>query len=525
MTKNTKTTLTQLFLKPLVKQNLPLPEGEGRLGISKQKRRSQGEGRKRYLHLTFVIGYLTLLALPSFAGVGSSSGAEFLRLTGGARPIALGDAYVGLADDASAMFYNPAGLAQIQFLEGLSMSDSSFAQLEHQMLGVAAPMAGGVIALGYSGIGAGSIPGYGTTGEVTSAYSTNHSFFNFSFGRKVNNKLSIGVGLKGISERLEDASAATTAIDVGIHYRYDRYLTVGLAMLNYGSPLKFVSDETPLPTCYRLGGSLQTTFFGEDLNLVSDIISYSDETYIAYGCEFLLRDSIVLRAGMNRGNLHVGAGIKANLLSVDYAYRNHDDLGATSQISLGILLGASERAKTKYYENIALGQAYLKDGEFSQAIVNFGKALDLEPKSEEAALLLRKATAELENETLRSVFSEREGKDLRDIEAVLDSAEDFLKAEKYIEAMGEITKALKIDASNRRAIQLQSSAQLRMEKQLVEKSKTESKQYLAEAMKLVVLGQHKDALVKIEDALALDPKNPEALALKKKLLFIIKLGN
>src|SRR3989339_1082381 len=45
--------LTQLFLKPLVKQNLPLPKGEGRL--------AQGEGIKKFLHLSFVIFNLTLL--------------------------------------------------------------------------------------------------------------------------------------------------------------------------------------------------------------------------------------------------------------------------------------------------------------------------------------------------------------------------------------------------------------------------------------------------------------------------------
>ena len=53
------------------------------------------------------------LVIPVQAGVGSSSGADFLRLGGGARPLGLGEAFVGQADDASAIFYNPAGLAQL----------------------------------------------------------------------------------------------------------------------------------------------------------------------------------------------------------------------------------------------------------------------------------------------------------------------------------------------------------------------------------------------------------------------------
>ena len=502
------------------KKNIREPETES-LGSLKLSRK---RNREFYSQVPFIVLFLILLALPAFAGVGSDSGAEFLRLGGGARPIGLGDAYVGLADDASAMFYNPAGLAQIQFLEIISMTNNSFADLHHQVIGLVTPIGAGVLGVGFSGIGSGNIPGYGATGEVTSSYSTNHSFFNISFGRKLNNKLAVGVGLKGISERLEEAGAATTAFDFGVHYRYNRYLTLGFALLNYGSPLKFAEAGTHLPTCYRLGGSLQTTFFGEDLTVNSDIISYSDEKNIAIGGEYLLRDAIILRAGMNKAVLHVGAGLKANLLSVDYAYRNHADLGATSQISIGILFGAEERAKTKYYENMALGKAYLLDKNFAEAIVRFEKALDLDAKSEEATLLLRKAQAELEHETLRSVFAERDIREKRDVEQILDSAEDFMDEQQYIEAMGEINQALKIDPANRRAVRLQSSAQLRMEKNLVQKSRTDAKEYLGEAMKLVVLNQYKDALVKVDEALLLDPKNQEALALKKKLLFIIKLG-
>jgi len=62
MTNDPKTltrTLTQLFLKPVVKQNLPLPLGEGRIGVSKQKKRYQGEGIKT----PFVIFNLTLILL------------------------------------------------------------------------------------------------------------------------------------------------------------------------------------------------------------------------------------------------------------------------------------------------------------------------------------------------------------------------------------------------------------------------------------------------------------------------------
>jgi len=61
MTNGKLKALTQLFHKHMVKQYLPLPEGEGRFWRRRRKKKSQGEGIKKFLHLTFVIFNLTLI--------------------------------------------------------------------------------------------------------------------------------------------------------------------------------------------------------------------------------------------------------------------------------------------------------------------------------------------------------------------------------------------------------------------------------------------------------------------------------
>ncbi|MFH1361781.1 MAG: PorV/PorQ family protein [bacterium] len=480
--------------------------------------------RQRRISLWLIICYLSFaIAGTAIAGVGSSSGAELLRLGGGARPIALADSYVGLADDVSAMHYNPAGLSQIEFPEIISMSNNSFGNMHQQMFGAATPMGVGVIAVGFSGISSGTIPGYSATGEAASAFDTNSSVTMLSFGRRINSKLAVGVGVKGVSERLESAGAATMAFDLGLHYRYNRFLTLGLSILNYGGALKFAAEETPLPTSYRFGGSLQTSFFGEEVNIVSDVIAYDDESNIGIGAEYVLREAIVVRGGMRKGVLYVGLGVTANLLALDYAYRNHQDLGATSQISLSILFGATERAKKKFFEYVALGKAYLQSEDYGNALVNFERAVNLNPKDEEVNLLLQKAQLALDNQSLEKIFKQKTVEQKRSVDDILGSAEKFLKKEKYVEALAELSKVLELDPNNREAILLQSRAQLQMEKELVRRSKTEALTNLGEAMNLIVLSQYEEALEKVNAALALDTKNSEALALKKKLSFILKL--
>ena len=58
-----------------------------------------------------LLGLIAVLPALAFAKGPSTSAATYLNLGFGARPLAVGEAYVALADDASALHYNPAGLA------------------------------------------------------------------------------------------------------------------------------------------------------------------------------------------------------------------------------------------------------------------------------------------------------------------------------------------------------------------------------------------------------------------------------
>jgi tetratricopeptide (TPR) repeat protein len=152
-----------------------------------------------------------------------------------------------------------------------------------------------------------------------------------------------------------------------------------------------------------------------------------------------------------------------------------------------------------------------------------GIPLPWKPTAASSFTILRTAQNELEKEALRRVFAEKEVEVKRTIEEVLESGKKFLGEGKYLEALAEFSKVLKADPTHREALKLQSEAQFRMESQLIEQSKEEAKEYLAEAMKLVVLRKYKEALPQVEAALARDPQNKEAQALKKKLELILKL--
>jgi tetratricopeptide (TPR) repeat protein len=476
-----------------------------------------------FLFVVCLVFSISCLGFAAQAGVGSTSGADFLKLGGGARPLALGNAYTALGSDASSVFYNPAGLGRMGFPEAMTMYNSWLADTRQQAAVIAYPLNFGVVALGYSSLTSGSIQGYDQTGALTSVFDTGSSVMSVSLGRSINPNLFWGVSVKAISDRLETVTARTTAIDTGITYLLNPNLVFGASIMNAGSGLVYVAEKTALPTCYRVGAAYKTSLLNEDIRLAGDMAAYPDGTKLDLGIEYLVRDFLAFRIGDSNSNLRAGIGVKANLLALDYAYFFHQDLGATHQVSISFLFGAADQAKKVILENMAYGKAYMKEGKYADAILRFNKILTLDPQNEDAGLLVKKAQNELDNQALEKVFAEKENENQRSIEDIMASGKGYFKQGAYLEAMAEFSKVLKIDPSHKEALQLQSDAQFRMESQLIKKSKDEAKEFLGEAMKLVVTGKYQAAMEQVTAALARDPKNQEAIALQKKLAIIIKI--
>ncbi|MFA5113062.1 MAG: PorV/PorQ family protein [Candidatus Margulisiibacteriota bacterium] len=466
---------------------------------------------------------LSCLVFPAAAGTGASSGVEFLKLGAGARPLAMGDAYTGLADDSAAIFYNPAGLANLNFPEVMTMYNKYLVDSLQQAAGIVYPTRYGIIGVGYSGFNSGDIQGYDQNGAATTVFTTGSSCLTLALGRQFNPALSYGISLKQVSEKLADNSASALAADAGLFYRINQNVTAGLAATNLGAGLKFISDNTPFPTAYRGGLAFSGRLYGDAVNLTGDLVSYADGTKMNFGAEYVLRNLLSLRAGLSGNSLRAGLGVSANLFSLDYAYLGHQDLGAAHQVSVSLLFGAPDQAKKLILENLAYGKAFIKEEKYADAIVSLDRVLAVDPQNEEANLLVKKAQNELDNQALAQVFTQKEVEIKRSAGEIIASGKKFYDQGKYIEAVGEFGNALKIDPTNAEALRLQNQAQNKMETQLIEQSRTEAKEYLGEAMKLVITGKYAEALAPLNKALEKDPKNKQALELKKKLELIQKI--
>ena len=465
-----------------------------------------------------------LVCGPVLAAAGST-GANFLKMGGTARARGMGDAYIALTDDSSAVFWNPAGLAKLPFTEIQYMYNQWFVDISHQYFDAAFPTDNGTFGGSYSLLDSGNIQGYDAGGMRTMTFKAQDTALTFSWARKMNERFRLGLSAKSITEKLEDHQAISTALDLGLLYDFSPEFTLGAAIKNVGPPLKFITEDTPLPQSFGLGLAFWRRMFSDDeLSLATDYVSYSDSTSaLNLGLEYLYKGLLALRFGSAGGNLRAGLGIWSANYGVDYAYLAQNDLGAVHQVSLAYSFGTRDRKAALVLDYLIQGKAYLAKDQYADAIVQFRKVLDLVPENAEARALLNRSTKALEQSAGGQVGREIEAEIETEVQKYLTNGKKFMAEKQYLEAITEYNKALKVNSSHPETVKLVREAHAALEAEVGEKVKKEAEGYLGSALKYITTGEYQEAKVALDQVLKIDPGNVQALKLSRKLQKILKL--
>jgi hypothetical protein len=210
------------------------------------------------------------LATPASAQVGTQdntayggASGEFLLLGAGARGHALGGAYAALTTDITAMYYNPAGLAQLARPGVMFSANSYIAETNYAWAGMAFPLGGGVRSVGFSlgSFGFANQPVYtleAPDGDGTS-YSVRQTFLSATMAQNFSDRFSAGLSLKFINDRLGTAKASGVAVDFGTNFHASvgaRPIRASFVIQNLGTNLQHsgqdlivgVTREPPLGT-------------------------------------------------------------------------------------------------------------------------------------------------------------------------------------------------------------------------------------------------------------------------------------
>ncbi len=287
-----------------------------------------------------------LVGSTAYAGDGAGSSAmEFLKIGVSARSAATGGAFSAISDGPMSAYYNPAGLSRVDNIQIAGMHAEWFQDLRYEYIGMAMPVgkAGG-LGLSFSYLSFGDIEGYSETNVPVGNISAYDMAMTLSYGHQITSGLSMGLGIKGIGEKLDNVDAFGFAGDVGLQYRYWNYLG-GISLMNIGPDIKYETSSSPLPTTVNTGISYFP--FGSNLALMAGAaVPFSGDVSFRAGLEYTYQNLMVLRSGYDSQNsiddntgLSFGGGLNLTSHSLDYAYNVNSLMGGTHQISFILRFG------------------------------------------------------------------------------------------------------------------------------------------------------------------------------------------
>ncbi len=316
-----------------------------------------------------------LTAPRDFSKVGGSTG-SFLTLPVGARATALGGAYVAVADDPSAMYWNPAG---IMLAPGSSASysyASLFAGIKHNFAGVAFPVGTdykvglSAVTYGTDDIGVTNLFQQDGTGET---YRVQDLAFGLTFAGQLTDQFSFGATAKLVNLSIADISANGVAFDVATMYKPGILgMRIGFAVQNLSAPVRYSgprleqsgtldpvtgnkaadvqleATEASLPLIFRAGLSSDVLEGNDDNKLLvsTEFMTSSDAPEkLGVGAEYVWRNLLAARLGYQFGGADafgLGAGVGVNYQvggftgALDYAARLHATMGVVHQITASV---------------------------------------------------------------------------------------------------------------------------------------------------------------------------------------------
>lgn len=454
---------------------------------------------QKFVIIICVLGLSTgLLAQDGEAGLESP-----FSIGVGARGLGLGGASVGFPEDASAFFWNPAGMQMVQRKNVLLSQTTLFEGVQYHFIGYVHPtISTGTFGFGISRIGTGGIRAF----DEVQGVSIEMGEFDYWWGKlsiayayPLIGGLALGVNFEA-NRQVMGTSYATNGfgLDTGIHYAIrsqNSFLNgfmLGLNIKNAFNPrLKLGSQSENLQERFRSGiAKVFPLRQGHDRWIFLADLDWMDDrkTRFHIGSEYSLDQTVFLRVGLDDGEATFGGGLKYRAVQLDYATGHIGDpefFSRSHRFSISFHIGRSIQEK-----------------------------LDEDRLAREQEL----------DRKLQLKFEEERQKRIND---ALKAGQDFFRRGDYFNARLEFSRVLSEDKTNRRALDMltataereQARQQAREDSLLqVEREKIQTKQNmdyvntrLQEGNRLLQQGRFQQAIEKWEEALLADPQNPTIL--------------
>ncbi|GIK60837.1 MAG: hypothetical protein JETCAE03_30510 [Ignavibacteriaceae bacterium] len=292
------------------------------------------------------------------------STAQFLKIGVGGRAAALGESFIAISDDASALYWNPAGLAQFNKNQLIISHNIWVADINHDFIGAVYHLdSENSFGASLTAVTMDDMPvttefaPFGT-GEY---FSFTDIAISLSYARRMTDQFSFGGTVKYVEETLDKLKMRGVMIDLGTFYRTGLGSTrFAVTVSNFGAELAPDGDVVLIgnrtnsewqsfapPTIFRVGFAFEPYETEEHRITTSIQLNHPNDNSenIVLGAEYAWQKMFFLRGGykfnVDEQNYSFGLGLNVPLsiaeFTLDYAFTNFQRLGSAHRFS--IMLG------------------------------------------------------------------------------------------------------------------------------------------------------------------------------------------
>jgi len=263
-----------------------------------------------------------------------TAGLQFLKIGIGAKETAMGEAVTSLVNDANSVFWNPSGIAYIENYQVSFSHNSWLASSKHNSAVFAFPLSSFVFAFSAASLQINEFEETTAlmpdgTGRMVSA---GDYVFGFAAARRFTDRLSIGLQVKYVHEKLDDYSLDNFLFDVGTIYATGfRDLTLGFSLQHFGPDMRLLNQDFRTPLLFRVSAS-DKLIINEDFIVIgaAELVHPTDnDEWVNLGVEFQLLKYVALRGGhrinVDQGKWSFGFGLTPPVFGgistrIDYAF-------------------------------------------------------------------------------------------------------------------------------------------------------------------------------------------------------------
>ena len=280
-----------------------------------------------------------------------------LQLGAGARALGLGGAFVALSDDATAFYWNPAGLARHLKREVHVQHTEQFdGTINHDIVALRIPIHQASLGIGFVRLGIDGITltnledptrPIGPDNRPTQSQSvgTTDNALYLAYARQIKPTLTLGITTKFLHRDLNVGTGTGFGLDIGCLYHPQNRLAFGLTIRDItqtrirfnGGKSDTISPHLQVGTSYRQAISQTHHLLASlSLHLDNNTSGIDESELLSLGIEYQFKEKVMLRLGRRKSHYTAGAGIKLARANIDFAILENSQLDNTYRISTSI---------------------------------------------------------------------------------------------------------------------------------------------------------------------------------------------